>query len=239
MKPPKAHINTRDINRNFAITTTQHGYALNDDYHTTSTSLLKFIFALLLATGLLFATFYLQIIGFWPSICLSMLLLCLLALILGGVNIKFKDVSIGIILLAMLSALLLYAVFFLGQLALGYLWADVYAYTAKLYTLAGGLSPITSGVLIFFIAAPCEEIFWRGFIMRNLTGHLNGYLALLSSSMLYALAHICSLNPLLVLAAFVGGLFWGGLYMWRNNLFLAILSHSIWSVLIFVILPLI
>jgi len=42
---------------------------------------------------------------------------------------------------------------------------------------------------------------------------------------------------MLVLAALVAGAFWGGLYLWRRDLTLVVVSHSLWSACIFAVVP--
>ena len=54
---------------------------------------------------------------------------------------------------------------------------------------------------------------------------------------IYAGVHVFSGNVMLTLAALVAGAFWGGLYLWRKDLASLIVSHSVWSAVIFAILP--
>ena len=42
---------------------------------------------------------------------------------------------------------------------------------------------------------------------------------------------------LLILAAVIGGAFWGILYNWRGNLFIPILAHVIWCVGVLAVYP--
>ncbi len=55
----------------------------------------------------------------------------------------------------------------------------------------------------------------------------------------HALAHIWTLNLSLMLAAFTGGLVWGWIFLVERSLVPVILSHSLWSALIFVALPMV
>ena len=54
---------------------------------------------------------------------------------------------------------------------------------------------------------------------------------------IYAVVHIWSLNFMLIGAAAVAGLFWGAMYRYLGNLAPVIISHSIWSGVIFAVFP--
>ena len=58
-----------------------------------------------------------------------------------------------------------------------------------------------------------------------------------ATASVYALVHVVSLNPMLILAAAVCGLYWGLLFQREQNLIPLIISHSLWDVLIFVFFP--
>jgi membrane protease YdiL (CAAX protease family) len=42
---------------------------------------------------------------------------------------------------------------------------------------------------------------------------------------------------MLIMAALVAGAFWGGLYLWKRDLELVMISHSLWSAFIFAVFP--
>lgn len=93
-------------------------------------------------------------------------------------------------------------------------------------------------LLILLLIGPGEEFFWRGFIQRrwqNRFGPLAGWVL---ASALYSLVHLGSGNVMLVLAALVCGLFWGGLYLRCRSLLSVAVSHALWDILIFVLFPL-
>jgi hypothetical protein len=70
--------------------------------------------------------------------------------------------------------------------------------------------------------------------MMSRFGNVPGFLA---ATALYAGVHIFSRNLVLILAALVAGAFWGALYLWRRDLTLLIVSHSLWSAVIFAVAP--
>ena len=88
-----------------------------------------------------------------------------------------------------------------------------------------------------FLIGPAEEIYWHGFVQRRLVGRYGGRAGVLGTAAVYALVHAVSLNPMLILAAGVCGLYWGLLYQREQNLIPLIISHSLWDLLIFVLFP--
>ena len=59
----------------------------------------------------------------------------------------------------------------------------------------------------------------------------------LLATTVYAGVHVFSGNLILILAALVAGAFWGLLYLWKRDLLIQIVSHSIWSAFIFAVFP--
>jgi hypothetical protein len=84
---------------------------------------------------------------------------------------------------------------------------------------------------------PAEEIYWRGFVQETLGGRLGKTGSLLLTSSIYALVHIVAFNFMLLVAAAVCGLFWGLLFLRERNLVTVMLSHALWDVMTFVLLP--
>ncbi len=92
--------------------------------------------------------------------------------------------------------------------------------------------------LLLLIIGPGEEFFWRGFVQKRLVDAYDVKYGYILAALLYAAAHIISLNPILVLAALVCGLFWGLLYKLTDSIWTCVISHAVWDVMIFVVLPL-
>lgn len=92
--------------------------------------------------------------------------------------------------------------------------------------------------LLLLVTGPAEEIFWRGTLQQELMerlGRLRGWAA---ATALYAAVHGASLNFMLVGAAAVAGAFWGAWYARGGRLPALIVSHALWSSVIFSVLPL-
>jgi uncharacterized protein len=87
------------------------------------------------------------------------------------------------------------------------------------------------GIAIFFftagIAAPVfEEILFRGFLLPSLTRYLPGWTAIVTSSFIFAAAHL-SLSEIIPLTAL--GSILGFVYSRERNLLAPILLHSLWN----------
>ena len=108
----------------------------------------------------------------------------------------------------------------------------------SIYSMKDGTSPWLIGPLLLLVIGPAEEIFWRGFVQRQLSLKLNPTWAFVLTTAIYALVHIWALNFMLVVAAAVVGGVWGLLYrLWPKSLWTLIVSHAVWDVVVFLIFP--
>lgn len=74
------------------------------------------------------------------------------------------------------------------------------------------------------IAPIVEELIFRGLLLSGFRRNYNGFVAVFMSALLFALFH---LNPWQMPATFVLGLLLGWLMLRTNNIFVAIIGHSI------------
>ena len=65
----------------------------------------------------------------------------------------------------------------------------------------------------------------------------NAPIGIAVTTFLYVMVHIPTGNPILMLAAFTCGLFWGIGYWASGSLIPVLVSHMVWDPLIFVIMP--
>ena len=92
-------------------------------------------------------------------------------------------------------------------------------------------------ILLFFVTGPSEELYWRGYLQRNLMVRFGQWQGWLLATTIYAAVHIWSFNFMLIGAAAVAGAFWGAMYWRFKNLTPVIISHSVWSMVIFAVFP--
>ena len=203
------------------------------------------LFSIILAFVLWFVMFILRPFNFWLMMTVSTSLLAAISFAFtGGTLISLKELSWRNVLLGLPAAVLLYLVFLAGNQVL-ILVADFFPALIRdragnieaVYANRGGLSPIVVGALLFFPIGFGEEIFWRGFVQARFSQKWNPLAAFALTTLLYVGVHVPTGNPVLILASFTCGVFWGGLYMASGKLVTVLVSHMVWDPLIFVILP--
>jgi membrane protease YdiL (CAAX protease family) len=193
------------------------------------------VLSLVLAAILWILVFLVRPLEFWLMLSLSTLVLLLVAL---AVNRGKNAIRITgrLVLLGVVSAVLLYLLFYLGfQATKSYpIFSEG---VGRVYELRTVPSYFIALALVFPIG-PGEEIYWRGLIQRRLSEKLGSGIGLLAATCAYALIHLPTLDIPLILTAFIGGLVWGYIYERTASLFPVILSHVLFDLLIFVIAPL-
>ena len=196
------------------------------------------LFTVLISAILWFVMFVLKPMNFWLEMSLSLLMLLILAFIINKDIFKIGKIKLRYIIIGISSAALLYIVFYIGNIITGYIFPFKDAQITSVYSNKTGVSPILIGVLLLFIIGPCEELYWRGFIQKLLSEKLGGNEGYILATALYAGVHIITGNLMLVIAALVCGIFWGWIYKKEKSLVPVIISHAIWDLTIFVLLPL-
>jgi membrane protease YdiL (CAAX protease family) len=198
-----------------------------------------------LAFGLWIVMFIIRPFNFWLMMSFSTSLLAVLSFILGRPFVSLREeLTWKNILLGVLAAGILYAVFWVGNQSLillsrfsPALIPDRAENLKAVYANRGILSPLLVGILLFFPIGFGEEVFWRGFVQRRLGSKWTPLSAWILTTLLYVGIHLPTGNPVLILAAFACGTFWGGLYMATGRLLPVIVSHMVWDPIIFVVWP--
>lgn len=136
------------------------------------------------------------------------------------------------------SAAVLYLIFWLGSIVIIRLLPSAQTEISGLYSQKEHAPSLLVGALLLLWIGPAEEVFWRGFVQRRIGqkfGFTRGYLL---ASLIYAGVHIWALNFTLFLAALVCGLFWGLLFLHYRSVWPGLISHAVWGLAVFVLLPL-
>jgi membrane protease YdiL (CAAX protease family) len=163
---------------------------------------------------------------FWLKIAVGSLALAALTLAACGRALRDLLVPrIDQVLLGAASSVVLWGVFWAGGKLLVALFAGSGAAIHSVYAPRRDASLWAIGLL-------------RGLVQRSAVRRFGAMPGLLLASLVYSLVHAWTRNLPLMLAAFAAGLFWGGLFAWRRSLVAPIVSHSVWGVLVFVLLPL-
>ena len=173
--------------------------------------------------------------NFWIKIGLSVIIICLYSFHWQRPVVRFRYDTV---IMGILSAVVLYGIFYLGNTLAPYIVLHADSQVGGIYDLGAGSHRLLVFLLLSFITGPGEEIFWRGFLQKNLMNQYGNSRGFILGTLIYAGVHVFSLNFMLVMAALVAGAFWGLLYLWKKNLGLVIVSHSLWSAFIFAVFPL-
>lgn len=191
----------------------------------------------LLAAGLWFVTFALEWTSFWVKISMSAALLAVIAILLRPPPREDFRFTGRAVFLGLLSAGALYFIFWAGKAIATSLFDFAGQQIGGIYRKGTGTSMPAIALLLFLVTGPSEEIFWRGYLQRSLVERLGRWTGWAAATAIYAGVHIWSFNFMLVGAAAVAGAFWGAMYLRCGSLAPVILSHSVWSTIIFAVFP--
>lgn len=199
---------------------------------------IRVVAGLALATFLWVAIFGWRIVNFWAGMVAAAVVLTAYAVLAGGVPWKRDEWTYENAVVGAASALALYAIFAVGNWAARVIFPFAPGQIGDVYAIRDQADRLLIGAILLLVTSPAEEIFWRGFLQRQLSTWVGPGLAWVLGALVYALVHVASGNLMLVLAAFVAGLGWGLLLLWRRSVVPGIISHSLWTVMIFLLFPL-
>jgi membrane protease YdiL (CAAX protease family) len=191
----------------------------------------------LMAAVLWYVTFAMGGPSFWIKISVSAAVLAATSLVIEPPRRdawRFNGRSLGV---GMASAALLYGIFWAGRAVSSALFDFADPQIGGIYQKGTGTPLWVIALLLFFITGPSEEIYWRGYLQRRLVGRLGRWPGWAVATAIYSGVHVCSANVMLVGAAAVAGAFWGAMYARFGNLAPVVVSHSLWSAVIFSVFP--
>ena len=141
------------------------------------------------------------------------------------------------IVVGLLSAAVLYGIFYVGDKISTTLFEFAAPGVAGIYGTKSQASPVVIGTLLLLWIGPAEEIFWRGFVQERFAGRFGAWRGYMITGAIYGGVHIWAFNVMLFAAALICGLFWGWMFLKYKSVWPGLISHSIWDLLIFVLLP--
>ena len=192
----------------------------------------------------MFSPWTAPLVNFWACMVASACTLTCCAIMFGGRKcFGLEEIQSGSALaktcaLGVVIAALLWGVFYVGDKTSQLLFSFARPQVDDIYTIKGNLSPTLLALLMLFVIGPAEETFWRGYVQRTLAKFHSPLTAFILTTTLYTLIHLPSGNFMLIMAALVCGIVWGGLYwLMPRNLTAIIISHALWDAAAFVWLP--
>ena len=178
-------------------------------------------------------------VDFWPAMSAAVAFLAVSGCILDRKEMpnifRFKA---RYLITEVVAVVLLYLVFYIGKTVSSAILPFAESQIVEIYGKKEQANVILIGLLLLFWIGPGEEIFWRGFVQNRLTKNLGPLKGYLLTSLVYTAVHIWSFNLLLIGAAMICGLFWGYMFYRCKSIWPGLISHALWDVIIFVILPL-
>jgi membrane protease YdiL (CAAX protease family) len=149
----------------------------------------------------------------------------------------FSENTLKKTMLGLSSALFLYVLFYAGNY-LSRKWFDFAGSGIEnVYEFKGDAAGIRIALLMALVIGPGEELFWRGFLQRKISAKTGKWAGLIIALILYTGVHIFTGNFMLIMAAFICGLFWGWLYLKFNSMLINVISHTVWDIVVFLVLP--
>lgn len=203
--------------------------------------MVKYIIGVILAFVLWYLMFVVKPIeNFWIMMVFSTSVLSIISLRNNRNQLKQGNINLKEILIGIASAVILYLVFFAGKYLLDLLKIipNHEQGISNVYATRGILPGWLIALFLFFPVGFGEEIFWRGFLQRLMSEKYGNKIAFLVTTFFYTAVHIPTMNPVLILAALLVGIYWGMIFIWRkNNIVAPMISHMVWDPVIFIILP--
>lgn len=203
----------------------------------------RLIFSLVLSAMLwtvMFSPWTAPYVSFWWMMAGAALVLSLLATSFRPRWWKETRWNVLNVCLGIGIAVGLWGIFWLGDKVSSWLFDFARPQVDLIYGMKSGESPWLLSFLLLVLIGPAEEVFWRGYVQHTFSQRLNANVGFVLSTMLYALVHAPSCNFMLLMAALVAGVVWGGLYrFFPERLSALVVSHALWDAAVFVWFPII
>jgi membrane protease YdiL (CAAX protease family) len=142
-----------------------------------------------------------------------------------------------LVAMGVLSGLALYALFSVGALVVRE--TPLWPWVERVVELTRATAPGGLAVLVIvFATSPSEEVLWRGAVFARLTRRYGaGWRPVVMTTLAYGFFVGLSLNPVLGLAALACGLVWARQRQVTGSLVPSLVSHALWSLLMFLYVP--
>lgn len=196
--------------------------------------IITLLLALVFIFSMMFFTFHEKAI-FWYLYTFTLLVGIAVSLVTG----KFEDriPTWQYLIYGIGYGTITYGLVKLGYMLLPYIDKNAVNDITKFLAIYGPQS-IFHYLLLIFIVSVGEEMFWRGYVQQQLKQFTSPFWAVIITSILFSLSLAISGFLPGALAAIVSGIVWGALYEWKKSLPLIIVSHIVFVLLLFLVLPL-
>lgn len=180
-----------------------------------------------------FITFIAPPFGFWPTLALSTGILFVVS-VPRIRKIKFQPSMRGFVIGAALGVAL-FALFYFGA-KIANLIPGFPSQVSAVYSFRENFPLWAIAGLLLFPIGSGEATYWQGFLLQHLDKRFKPCAAVVLTTFLYMMIHLPTINPSLMLVAFIAGTAWSfTFYKFGKNLFSILVSHIIFDELTFVI----
>ena len=193
----------------------------------------KLFFILPIAYGLYHLAFKDTSI-FWYMYTFALLILMSAAIVFGEIKDELRTWQS--LIYGISSAFGIYALLFAGYHFLQFFGASAAASTSDFLSIFAPNS-VWHLLLLMFIVAPGEELFWRGFVQQKLKEYLPVSIAIPTAAILFGFTLGLAGFWQGIIAGTVVGLILGYLYEKKKSMPLLIIAHLALMILIFIIFP--
>ena len=193
------------------------------------------LLALVFIFSMMFYTFHEKEI-FWYLYAFTLLIGIAISLVAG----KFEDrvPTWRYLLYGIGYGTITYGIVKLGHIVIPHIDSSATKEIVKFLDVYGPQN-IFHYLLLIFIVAVGEEMFWRGYVQQQIKRFTSPALAVFITALLFSLSLVISGFIPGAIAAIFTGLIWGLLYEWKKSLPLIIVSHVVFILLLFLVLPII
>jgi membrane protease YdiL (CAAX protease family) len=181
------------------------------------------------------AAFYFRVVPFWSAM-VAFSAFSLWAAWHPYLRARLRPTR-RLVVMGLLSGLALYILFLVGALVVRQtpLWPHVQGVVDLTRTTAPAMVAV---LVIVFGTSPSEEVLWRGAVFARLTRRYGaGWRPVVLNAAAYALFVGLSGSPVLSLAALVCGTVWARQRQVTGSLVPGLVSHALWSLLMYLYVP--
>lgn len=196
------------------------------------------LMAIPLGVGVWVVTFAWQPLNFWVLMTVGVGGLGALAVGIRGPFPLKEGARWDDLLLGAAASAVLYALFAVGRVVAGHVLPFAASQIGAAYAIRTQAPLWAIALPLVLVIAPGEELFWRDLVQWGLIQCLGPGRGWVGAALLYGLVHVAAANAMLVIAATAAGAFWGGLYLRVGRIAPVVVSHILWDLAVFLLLPL-
>jgi len=174
---------------------------------------------------------------FWIAMAGGVFVLAVLAVVIRGLALYGAPADGLDLAIGFGSFAGLYATFWIGDKIVRFIRPVSGGEISAIYDLRSQAPLALIALLLVFVIAPGEELYWRGLVNWALASRFGDGTSVIVGTVLYGSVHLVTQNVAIILAAVVAGFVWSMIFALRRRLFPVIVSHVLFDLFLFVLAP--